>query len=110
MQELRRVLIGCVTEEEIRAMGRLLLKRFAEEGDLASGKLLLEYACGKPTQAIELSGPNGQPLGIEVLMTAVLAALAPFPEARLAVAATLKSIPPAPDQAEHEHDDTAPQP
>jgi hypothetical protein len=52
----------------------------------------LEFVIGKPPQALEVSGPDGQAPVMEVVTTAVLVALAPYPEARLAVAARLKEV------------------
>jgi hypothetical protein len=92
MKELRRALLDCATEEKVKAVEESL-HELAVGGDVAAAKVWLDHVVGKPLQAVEVSGPDGQGLGVEVLMTAVLAALAPYPEARLAVAARLKEIP-----------------
>jgi hypothetical protein len=91
MKELRRALLECATEEKVKAVEESL-HELAVGGDVAAAKVWLDHVVGKPLQAVEVSGPDGQGLGVEVLMTAVLAALAPYPEARLAVAARLKGV------------------
>jgi hypothetical protein len=91
MKELRRALLECATEEKVKAVEESL-HELAVGGDVAAAKVWLDHVVGKPLQAVEVSGPDGQGVGVEVLMTAVLAALAPYPEARLAVAARLKGV------------------
>lgn len=36
----------------------------AEEGDVKSGRLLFEYAYGKPKETVEVSGTDGAPIEI----------------------------------------------
>jgi hypothetical protein len=91
MKSLRRTLIGCVTPEKVAEV-EATLYRLAVGGDVAAIKTWLDHVIGRPVQAVELSGLDGQALGMEVVITAVLAALAPYPEARLAVAARLKEV------------------
>ena len=90
-RELRAALLECATEEKVKAVEEAL-HELAVGGDVAAAKVWLDHVVGKPVQAVELAGPDGQALGMEVVMTAVLAALAPYPEARLAVAARLKEV------------------
>jgi hypothetical protein len=88
--ELRQMLLDAVDRDKlVEAFGRL--QDQAATGDLASLNLYLSYAIGKPTQAVELSGPEGAPLGGD-LVGLVMSALAGFPEARFAVAAELRAI------------------
>ena len=91
MKELRRALLDSTSPEDVKAVGQTLWE-LATGGDVQAAKVWLEFVIGKPPQALEVSGPDGQALGMEVVMTAVLAALAPYPEARLAVAAGLKEV------------------
>jgi hypothetical protein len=90
-RELRAALIEAATPEKVKAVEESL-HELAVGGDVAAARVWLDHVVGKPLQAVEVSGPDGQGLGVEVLMTAVLAALAPYPEARLAVAARLKEV------------------
>jgi hypothetical protein len=90
-RELRAALIEAATPEKVKAVEESL-HELAVGGDVAAAKVWLDHVVGKPVQAVELAGPDGQALGMEVVMTAVLAALAPYPEARLAVAARLKGV------------------
>src|SRR5262249_47427828 len=91
MKELRRALLDCATPEKVKAVEESL-HELAVGGDVAAAKVWLDHVVGKPVQAVELAGPDGQTLGMEVVMTAVLAALAPYPEAPLAVAARLQGV------------------
>jgi hypothetical protein len=91
MKELRAALLAAATPEKVKAVEESL-HELAVGGDVAAAKVWLDHVVGKPLQAVEVSGPDGQALGVEVVMTAVLAALAPYPEARLAVAARLKGV------------------
>ena len=90
-RELRTALVEAATPEKVKAVEESL-HELAAGGDVAAAKVWLDHVVGRPVQAVELAGPDGQALGMEVVMTAVLAALAPFPEARLAVAARLKGV------------------
>jgi hypothetical protein len=90
-RELRAALIEAATPEKVREVEASLYE-LATGGDVQAARVWLDHVVGKPLQAVEVSGPDGQGLGVEVLMTAVLAALAPYPEARLAVAARLKGV------------------
>jgi hypothetical protein len=50
---------------------------------------------GKPATSLELSGPDGEPLGgfdWPEVQRSLMAALAPYAEARVAVALTLKQL------------------
>jgi hypothetical protein len=91
-RELRAALMEAATPEKVRAV-EATLHELAVGGDTTACKVWLDHVVGRPVQAVELSGPDGTASGVEVLMTAVLAALSPYPEARLAVAAKLKGIP-----------------
>jgi hypothetical protein len=90
MHELRRALLESATPEAVREVG-LKLVELARAGDVQAARLWLEHCCGKPVQAVELSGPDGAPLGgdLETLRAVVLGALDRHPEARIAVAAAL---------------------
>jgi hypothetical protein len=49
---LRRVLSMAVTEEDIEAVAKRLLEQ-AKAGDVAAARLLLSYAIGQPTEAVD---------------------------------------------------------
>jgi len=90
---LRARLLEVVDVAAVERLGRMLLGQ-AEAGDLEAVKILLAYTVGKPPAAIELSGPDGEALslGWDQLTGAILGALARFPEAKVAVAMTLKGL------------------
>jgi hypothetical protein len=87
---LRAKLVECATDEDLEKIVKKL-SELAAGGDVAAARLWLEHCLGKPTQALELSGLDGAPLGgdLGMLRTVVLAALAKHPEARIEVAAAL---------------------
>jgi hypothetical protein len=49
---LRRVLSMAVTEEDVEAIAKRLLEQ-AKAGDVAAARLLLRYAIGQPTEAVD---------------------------------------------------------
>ena len=91
--ELRKALVESADADAVREVGRKL-KEFALEGDVSAAKLWLEYTVGKPVQAVEVSGPDGEPLGVDWgrLQNVLLGALASFPEAKIQVAMALKGL------------------
>jgi hypothetical protein len=74
------------------------LSKDALTGDLEAAKVLMAYAMGRPQQAaaIELSGPDGEPLGINFhAITAVVMGALSGPEhaeARVKIAADLMKL------------------
>jgi hypothetical protein len=105
MFELRREILesAAASPEAIRAAFSRLFRRAIGKNedkdgasiDIEAMKLYLAYAIGRPVQGIELSGPDGEPLGAEwaKVEAAIIAALAPFgDQARFAVAAALRGI------------------
>jgi hypothetical protein len=81
MAELRSAVLEAATPEILSAVTRKLAMLALQENDVAAARLLLEYACGKAPQAIELSGPDGSPLERSAELSAALgAALSPFSE------------------------------
>jgi hypothetical protein len=92
MHELRRELLDAVEPGTIKAVVERL-SELAKGGDIAASKLLLDHCVGRPTQAIELSGPDGQPLGdLATLQTIIIGALADEPAARFKVARALRGL------------------
>lgn len=93
VQQLRRVLLDVVTVKDLEKVCRKLIT-LAKAGDLVAIRELMDRLFGKSKTAIELTGADGEPLGVSMaaLQGAVLEALADHPDARLKVAAKLKSI------------------
>jgi hypothetical protein len=61
MYELRAALLETATAARVQAVVAKLAD-LAEAGDIAAAKLFLEYAVGKPVQAIAISGGDGHPI------------------------------------------------
>jgi hypothetical protein len=93
MQELRQAILDAVTVDQVKAVIDKL-RELAGDGDVAAARVFLEHVIGKPVQALELSGPEGESLGVEMvtLTTTILASLAGHPEAKLVVAAALQKL------------------
>jgi hypothetical protein len=91
MKALRRALLDCATEEKIKAVEKALYD-LAIGGDVTAAKVWLDHVIGRPLQAVELSGPDGQAMEMEVLMAAVAAGLESHPEASVDVAAALMEV------------------
>jgi hypothetical protein len=49
---LRRALVSCVTEAQMKRLGKALFK-LAEGGDAAAAKVLLLYTLGKPAEVVD---------------------------------------------------------
>src|SRR4051812_16452448 len=109
--ELRKALLDSADADDVRRVGRRLLA-LAEDGDVQAAKLWLENVVGKPAQAIELSGPDGEPLGVDWgrLQAVLLGALSRFPEARVQVALALRGLADDNRDAERAGDGTRPEP
>jgi hypothetical protein len=93
MYALRKALLDSAGPDDVRRVGKKLLD-LAEGGDVAAAKVWLEYTVGKPPQALELSGPDGEPLGVDWprLQAVLLGALGRYPEAKVAVAVALRGL------------------
>jgi hypothetical protein len=65
MYDLKRQIVDCTTPEQFaQVMAKLL--ELATGGDTTACKLWLEYTVGKPTQTIEVSGPDGETARLDV--------------------------------------------
>lgn len=92
MSEHRIQFLDAVHEGTIPALVRKL-QVDALKGDEFAVKMLFDYCLGKPSQAVELSGPDGESLGVNfgAVTTIVLNALSgpEHAEARVRIAADL---------------------
>jgi hypothetical protein len=70
------------------------LVSLAKQGDVAAAKLLIEHLCGKPVQAVTVSGPDGERLGITLadIQVIIVEALADNPDARQKVVDKLRAL------------------
>lgn len=99
-REMRRAIFSAVEAADVEAVIRQLMGQ-AKTGDIPAAKLFLEFTCGRPSQSLEITGKDGEPLGapdLSIVIASVMTALAPFPEARFAVAASLRQT------RSHDHD------
>jgi hypothetical protein len=93
MAELKKALIACATEEDIQSLYKTLLAA-ALAGDVQAATLLLDHVVGRPSQNVEISGPEGDPVKFDLrAFTATIAtALADHPEAQIKLAAALNGV------------------
>lgn len=94
MAELRRATIEAETPERVREVLDKMRER-AVDGDSKAAKVYLDCVIGRPPVAVELSGPDGEALGVDFarLEAAIQVALAPFGDgAKFAVAAALRGL------------------
>ena len=93
LYELRKALLDSTSVERIKAVANKL-GDLAEAGDVQAAKLYLEFVVGKPAQALEISGLDGEPLGVSVhqLRTVILAAVGDDPNGRVKVARALRAL------------------
>jgi len=88
MHELRKVFLDCTTDEQIRTAHAKLFELVCA-GDVQAIKLFCGLCGIKETLAVELSGPEQGSVNISGVLSKIVAVLAPYPEARQAVAAAL---------------------
>jgi hypothetical protein len=94
MAALRGALLDATTPEDVQAVGAKLAE-LAKGGDVQAAKVWLDAVIGRPVQAVELTGADGESLGLDWsrVEAAVLTALQPFGEqARFAVALALRGV------------------
>jgi len=92
VHQLRSALLNTVTPSDIEEVVRKLLF-MAKEGDVTAIKELLDRTLGKPVAAVEVTGADGEPLlQFARLQEVIMAALAEFPDARIAVALRLREL------------------
>jgi hypothetical protein len=94
MYELRQALLEAATAEQVRAVTAKLYELALGEGDVQAAKIFLEFTCGKPVQALEVSGLGGAPLGVTVqqLRAVILEAVGDVPGAQVRVAHALRAL------------------
>jgi hypothetical protein len=102
MHELRQAVLDAVNVDQVKNVINKLAE-LAGNGDVAAARVFLEHCIGKPVQALQLSGPDGQSLGpdLNAITPTILTALAEHPEAKIVVAAALQKL-------NHAHDEAAP--
>jgi hypothetical protein len=102
MHEHRMQFLEAIHEGTIPALAKKL-QVAALEGDEFATKMVLDYALGRPQQAVELSGPDGSPLGVNIgqMTMIIMNALAgpEYAEARVRIAADLMRL----DDARDDH-------
>ena len=91
MRELRRTLVEAATPEKVKAVEESL-HELAVGGDVAAAKVWLDHVVGKPVQAVELSGPDGQALDLPAIVATIMVALGDEPAARVKVAAAFRKL------------------
>ena len=92
-RELRQAALEAVTVDQVRAViGKLA--ELAANGDVPAARVFLEHVIGKPTQVLELSGPDGEALGVDMarLVATIQTAVANFPEVKFGIAAELQKL------------------
>jgi predicted ArsR family transcriptional regulator len=82
MYEHRDALLNAATPDRIKTVADKLAE-LAADGDVQAAKVWLEYTCGRPAQALELSGPGDEPLtslDVGVLVAILVDVLRPYGE------------------------------
>jgi hypothetical protein len=90
-RELRAALIEAATPEKVKAVEEAL-HELAVGGDVAAAKVWLDHVVGKPVQALEVSGPDGQALDLPAIVSTIMIALGDEPAARIKVAAAFRKL------------------
>jgi hypothetical protein len=69
LHELRRLFLASVTDDDVQEAIRQLVTA-AKAGEPWAIKEFFDRTLGKAPQAVELSGPDGQPLGVNMFQVA----------------------------------------
>lgn len=101
MGQLRKAFIKAVTPEDVLEVGKKLMEK-AKSGDIPAARLFLDHVLGRAPQHIELTGPEGQALGLSLadIQIAIFQSIADLPEARARVASALRTITHKPTNAD----------
>jgi hypothetical protein len=94
LAELREAVRDAATPEMLQAIVKQMTVKALKDQDVAAARLVLEFSVGRPSQQVEVSGPDGSPLGLDFgrLQSILMGALAEFPAARVAVALHLRRL------------------
>ena len=93
MNQLRTMAVKAQKPEDVLAVFASLLKA-AVNGDVPAAKVYLDFIIGRPIQKIELTGADGEPIGIriDILSMAIFQTLQDYPEAQTLVALTIQRV------------------
>lgn len=91
MAALRRALWDCGTPERVAAIEKTLYEA-AVGGDVAAIKVWLEHMVGKPIQALEVSGPEGQTLSVPKIVNVIMSVVGDDQETRVKLAQAFKEM------------------
>jgi hypothetical protein len=72
MAQLRKAAREAATPEQVREVIDHFRELFLKQNDVIAGRVWLEHVVGKPTQAIEVSGPDAGPARVDLGMIAGL--------------------------------------
>jgi hypothetical protein len=91
MSDLRRGLLAATSAEDVARVVKALVEK-AAAGDVPACKVFLDHCCGRPVQAVEVSGLGGAGSDLARLRVVILEALADDPAARFKVARALLNV------------------
>jgi hypothetical protein len=91
MHQLRAALLAATSAEDVARVVKALVEK-AAGGDVPACKTYLDHVCGRPMQAIEVSGLGGAGSDVARLRAVILEALADDPLARFKVARALLTL------------------
>jgi hypothetical protein len=89
--ELRKAYQDAITPEKIGEVEQSLYE-LALGGDVAAIRVWLEFAIGKPRQQVEVSGPDGEPLGVADVVAVIMQAFPDDVKARVKIAAAFRRM------------------
>ena len=106
MSQLRTAAVKAQTPEDVLAIFTSLLNA-GKCGDVAASKVYLDFIIGRPIQKLELTGADGEPIGLQIgiLATAIFQDLVEYPEARTIVAMTIQRMSNHAYRATYDRDD-----
>jgi hypothetical protein len=90
MAKLRHTLVRCVGPEKVRQAEAKLFEMFMS-GDSTAARIWMDHVLGKPLASVEISGPQGSPLSIGVVLAAIREAI-PDPDTQLRLATVFQKL------------------
>ncbi len=106
MSQLRTVAVKAQTPEDVLAIFTALLNA-GKGGDVAASKTYLDFVIGRPIQKLELTGADGEPIGLQTghLTLLIMQDLLGYPELQTKISLTIQRAAQNVYRTAHDRDD-----
>jgi len=106
MSQLRTAAVKAQTPEDVLAIFTALLNA-GKDGDVAASKVYLDFIIGRPIQKLELTGADGEPIGLQIghLTLLIMQELLGYPELQTRISLTIQKAAQNAYRNAHDRDD-----